>query len=66
MRWVLNMSIDGEDLTLSGRLFHSLGPTTENARSPLVFNWVHGMDSSDWSPYLMGQEVEWGMSSSEM
>lgn len=44
------MSMQGEDLIVSDKLFHKLGPTTENARSHLVFNWVRGMESSDWSP----------------
>ncbi len=35
--------MEGEDLIVTGRLFHSLGPTTEEARSPLVFSWGRGM-----------------------
>lgn len=33
-RRVLNVSV--ADLTVSGKLFHSLGPMTEKAPSPLV------------------------------
>ena len=50
--------MEGEDLIITGKLFHNLGPTTENARSPLVFNWMRGMESSDWSEDLRGLEVK--------
>ena len=48
----LNVSTDGASLTVSDKLFHSLGPTTENTRSPLIFSWVHGVKSSSGSAVL--------------
>lgn len=57
---VLKISVEGEDLIVSGKLLHNLGPTTENTRSPLDSNWVLGMDSSDRSADVKCLEVEWG------
>ena len=52
------MSMEGEDLIVCGRLFHSLGPIAEKALSPLVFSFVGGMNSSDLSVDLSRREVE--------
>ena len=51
MRWllvqVLKLSVEGDDLLMSGKLFHNLGATTENAPLPLAFKWVHGSEGGD-------------------
>lgn len=44
--------MDGADLTVWDELFHRLGPTNENTQPPLVFSWVHEMESSRGSAVL--------------
>ena len=44
----LKISKLGPFFMFNGRLFHNVGPATEKARSPLVFNFDGGTASSFW------------------
>lgn len=54
--------MEGDDLIIHGKLFHSSGPETADVLSPLGEK-----ESSDCSADVRGQEVEqYGVSNSEM
>ncbi len=55
----LKLEIVWADLMLTGNKFHSFGPATEKARSPLSFNLALGIVKSCWSEDLKDLAEVW-------
>lgn len=58
LREDLKIANDDADLTWKGKLFESLDPATEKARSPLDLHRQRGTDKSKWLEHLSALDGE--------